>query len=324
MRFVITGATGHIGNNVVRALRKQYPDAQIVTLGRRPATRELADVACEQIVGDLFDDCFLRTHIHAGDYVVHAAGYIDLSGKHTAETYRVNYDLTKVLADLCRAVGVAQFIYFGSVDGIAKDGDATPISEPSFFDATPICGDYGKSKAMAMEYVRSLMEQDPAFPAVMLLPSAVLGVHDYRPSPIGNVLRGILRGKAEFGIKGGYNFVDVIDVAEAVVSACERNARGVYILAGENISVGQLYLLANQTLGIKRSPILLPTFVAWLAMPFVPVLNPVTLRALREAHNYDSSAAKRDLGYAPRSFTETLAATLTWFQGQEKQKRTDA
>ena len=172
-----------------------------------------------------------------------------------------------------------------------------------------------------MEYVRALMETDPTFPAVMLLPSAVLGVHDYRPSPIGSVLSGILRGKAELGIQGGYNFVDVLDVAEAVASACERKTRGIYILAGENISVKQLYLQANQALGIKRTPILLPTFVAWLAMPFVSVLNPVTLRALREAHNYDSSAAKRDLGFAPRPFAETLAETLAWLQEDKSKKK---
>lgn len=312
MRFVITGATGHIGNNVVRVLRDRYPDAQIVTLGRRLAERELAGIACEQVIGDLFDEQFLRTHIQAGDYVVHAAGFVDMSGKHVAETYRVNYDLTRLLADLCNEIGVARFVYFGSVDGIAKHGDATPISEPSSYDATPISGDYGKSKAMAMEYVRALMETDPTFPAVMLLPSAVLGVHDYRPSPIGKVLRGILSGKAELGIRGGYNFVDVLDVAHAVVAACEREVRGTYILAGENISVQELYLAANRALGIQRRPILLPTFVAWLAMPFVSVLNPVTLRALREPHNYDSSAAVRDLGFVSRPFEKTLTDTLAW------------
>lgn len=318
MRFVITGATGHIGNNVVRALRAHYPTAEIVTLGRRRAARELDGVPCTQVVCDLFDVQSLRALIKAGDYVIHAAGYIELSGKHKEETYRVNFDLTKLLADLCNEIGVARFIYFGSVDGIAKNGDDTPITEPTRYDATPISGDYGKSKAMAMEYVRALLEADPDFPAVMLLPSAVLGANDFRPSPIGRVLQGMLSGKAELGIEGGYNFVDVADVADAVVAACTRDVRGAYILAGENVSVKELYLAANEVLGIKRRPILLPTFVAWLAMPFVSVLNPVTLRALREPHNYDSSAAKRDLGFAPRPFSETLANTLAWFQKQKK------
>ncbi len=312
MRFVVTGAGGHIGNNTVRALRAAYPAADIRTLTRRPLTRELGDVAHTEVMGDLADPAFLAREICAGDFLVHAVGFVDLSGKHAEETYRVNVELTKTITDAALAAGVAEFVYFGSVDGIAKTGDATPICEPAVFDATPISGHYGKSKAIGMEYVRGVMAAHPDFSATILLPSAVLGVHDYKPSPVGNILYGILAGKAEFGIPGGYNFVDVRDVANAVVAACERRARGVYILSGENVGVQELYLAANEAAGVVRRPILLPRWVAWLAMPFVPALNPVTLRALGEPHNYDSAAAANALGFRARPFRDTMRDTMAW------------
>ena len=63
MRFVIIGASGHIGNNVVRALAGAYPEAELAVLTRRPIDKELAGVSCVQLVGDLFDPQFLADAI---------------------------------------------------------------------------------------------------------------------------------------------------------------------------------------------------------------------------------------------------------------------
>ena len=325
MRFVVTGGTGHIGNNVVRALRATYPDAEIRVLTRRPVGHALADVAYTEVVGDLFDVAFLAREILAGDYLVHTVGYIDMSGRHADETFRVNVELTRLVTDVAVAAGVSGYVFFGSVDGIDKQRasrrdakDDTPISEPDAFDATPISGNYGKSKAMAMQYVQDVMRAHPDVPICMLLPSAVLGVHDYKPSPIGKILLSVLADKPEFGIPGGYNFVDVRDVAAATVAALARGVRGTYILAGANVSVSELYATANRVLGKTKKPILLPTWMAWLAMPFVKALNPVTLRALSEPHAYTSAAASRALGFTARPFDETMQDTLAWFAAQKK------
>ena len=81
MRYVLTGASGHIGNNLARYIQKQDPFAQIVVLTRRLIIKELDGVCCEQVVGDLFSEAFLRAHIDETSIVVHLAGMIDLTNK---------------------------------------------------------------------------------------------------------------------------------------------------------------------------------------------------------------------------------------------------
>ncbi len=316
MTYVLTGASGHIGNNLARYIREKEPGADIAVLTRRPIGRELAGVDCRQAVGDLGDDTFLAAHIHRDSVVIHMAGLIDLTDKRKEESYRINYLLTKQLCDLCREIGARKFIYTGSVDGIARPTDGAPIAEPKDFDPTKVEGNYGKTKAMAMAYVQAAIERDSAFPCAMVLPSAVIGAHDYKPSAVGGVVRGVLSGKPEFGIPGGYNFVNVRDVCAAIYTLCQNDRRGTYILAGEDASVRELYEAINRKKGYRRRPIILPL---WLVRPYVPftrVLNKITLKALCEPHNYSYAKAAEELGYSPTPFDATLDEVIAFFESE--------
>ena len=120
----------------------------------------------------------------------------------------------------------------------------------------------------------------------MVLPTAVIGVNDYKPSAAGKIILDTISGKAELGIKGGYNFVDVEDVAGAILILCQTENRGQYIVSGNNVSVKELYEKINSYKNLKKKPIIIPTWIARLACPFVNVLNKITLKALLDSHNY--------------------------------------
>ena len=312
MRIVLTGASGHIGNNLVRYIEERE-DAEIVALTRRKIGKELDGTKATQIVGDLFDEAFLSEHIRAGDTVVHLAGFIDLTDKKKEQTYKVNFDLTKTVVEVCKKRGVARFIYAGSVDGIYKD-KAGKITEPDGYDEQKIEGNYGKSKALAMGLVLSEIQNNPDFNAAMVIPSAVVGIHDYKPSAVGGVLCGVLRGKAEFGVNGGYNFVGVKDVCAGVYALIKNDARGQYILSGENVTVKELYEIVNRAKGYKRKPIILPIWLVKLFLPFVKVLSKITLKTLCEPHDYSCEKAKADLGFSPTPAKEVILETLAWFE----------
>ena len=312
MTYFITGASGHIGNNLARYIREKEPTARIVALTRRKITQELAGVGCEQIVGDLFDGDFLASVIEPHSCLIHSAGLIDLTDRRGAESYRVNYDWTRTVTDVCRARG-ARLIYVGSVDGIAHTA-ASPIAEPSSFDPDAVEGHYGKSKAMAMRYVAETAAAHPDFSCVTVLPSAVIGGHDYKPSAVGGVIRSVLRGGAEFGIRGGYNFVNVRDVCAAIYTLCGNDLRGAFILSGENVTVREMYEAINRQMGYRRRPIILPVWLVRLFLPFVRVLNKITLKALSDPHDYSYARAARELDYSPTPFEETLAETIAFFE----------
>ncbi|MBQ8885746.1 MAG: NAD-dependent epimerase/dehydratase family protein [Clostridia bacterium] len=319
MRYVITGASGHIGNNLIRTINALEPEAKIIALVRRKIERELSGTNCEQVQGDLLDESFLSENIREGDVVVHLACFIDLAGKSWAECYKVNYLLTKTLTDLCEKKRVKKFIFAGSVDGIYRTGKESVISEPEDYYPEKLAGNYGKTKAMAMAYLKHRIAENPAFNAAMVLPSAVIGVNDYKPSAVGKVLLGVLNGKAELGIPGGYNFVDVADVCNAIFTLFKTDRRGEYILSGHDVTVKELYMHVNRIMGWKKRPIIFPTFVAKLASPFVKMLNKETIRALNDPHNYSFEKAARELGYQPTPIEKTFENTVKWLDGHKKE-----
>ena len=314
MRYVITGASGHIGNNLVRLINREQPDADILILTRRSSPRELDGARYREAVGNLFDVDFLRANIAAGDVVVHAAGLIDLTDKRAAETERVNVELTKRICDVSREQGVARFLYIGSVDGIKKAENDAIITEPTRYDPTAVAGHYGQSKAKAAAYVCEQMAQYPDFSAAIVLPSAVIGVHDHKPSAAGKIIRDTLRGKVELGIDGGYNFVDVIDVCRVIVRLAHGRERDSYIVCGEAVTVKELYERINRQTGARRRPIILPTWLVRLFLPLIPMLNKITLKALSEPHRYSCEKAQRELGFTPTPLDDTLRDTIAWFQ----------
>ena len=312
MRFVITGATGHIGNNLVRLLNEKDPEAEIITLLRRKNPKELEGTEVTQVIGD-FSDKFLEENIKEGDIVVHLAGLIDLSNKKKEETYKINYLLTKSITDIALKNNAKRFIYVGSVDGIYREGDGK-IAEPEEYYPDKIEDNYGKTKAMASGYVLQKMRDNPQFNVAIVLPTAVIGINDYKPSAVGKIIASVLGGGAEFGMKGGYNFVDVEDVASAIYTLCQNDLKGQYIISGTSVSVEKLYKAINEYKNFSKKPIIFPTWLVRLACPFVKVLNKITVKALLEPHDYTSKRAEDDFGYKATEFSITLAKTIDWFE----------
>ena len=313
MRFVITGASGHIGNNLIRYINSVDSDANIVALVRRDISRELiGTINVEQVVGDITDINFLNSKILSDDIVVHCAAVIDMTNKRKDLSHDINFLSTKHICDVCEKKKVRKFVYLGSVDAIYKQGDEQ-IAEPQDYYPDQLKGVYSVTKAEASKYVLDRIKENSKFNAAIILPTAVIGVNDYRPSEIGKVIINTIKGKAEFGIKGGYNFVDVEDVSKCIYNACVTNVRGQYIISGENVTVVKLYQMINECLNINKKPILVPMWLVWLSMPFVKVLNPVTVRTLREPHNYINDRAVKDLEYEPTPIQDTIAKTVNWF-----------
>lgn len=309
-QYIITGASGHIGNNLVKYINSYEPDASIKILTRRKITKELKNTTFEQIIGDFSNNQFLENNITPDSIVIHLAGLIDLSDKKIDELYQTNYIITKNICDICIAKSVKKFIYVGSVDGIYKPERNAVISEPNNYYPDKIIGNYGKTKALASKYVLDAINANPEFNAAIVLPSAVIGANDMKPSAVGNIILNVLKGKPEFGMKGGYNFVDVKDVCYVIYTLCNGNFRDQYIVSGHNITVKELYTAINKLKNLKLKPIIIPTFLVYILSPFIKVLSPITIKALLEPHNYSSQKAKTELGLITTPFEQTLADTV--------------
>lgn len=306
---VITGATGHIGNNLVRLYAARGERVRLL-LRRDGAALDGLDV--ERVYGDVFDPSFLAAHVSDGDVLIHLAALIDLSNRHGTDTVRINYDGTRAIADFCVGRGV-RLVFVSSVDAIAKPNPPRPIREPDRFDPESFRNVYARSKALATAYVHRLLAIG-ALQGCILYPSAVVGVHDYKPSAAGREIARTFAMKLAFCIKGGYNFIDVRDVAAAIERAARERYAGSCILAAHNVTVRQLYEALFAAQGRKVPVIRVPVALARIGGLFMKGFSNVMIDALEENYDYDAARMRRDLVSDPIPFAVTVRDTVAWFR----------
>ena len=107
MAYVITGATGHIGNNLVRRLIQNNEDVKVLV---RRIDKSIENLNIKYCVGDIFNEDFLNQNIDPDDIVIHLAGIIDIKNKLKEETNKINYIGTVTITDVCIRKKVKKYI----------------------------------------------------------------------------------------------------------------------------------------------------------------------------------------------------------------------
>lgn len=310
MAYVVTGATGHIGNNLVRELVSQGEVVRVIT---RSIDKSIENLPIEYIIGNFYDVETLKKSIFKGDIVIHLAAYIDLKNKKKKMCEFVNLEGTIIIANYSFSVGASKFIFASSVDAIYKEKTG-PVFEREYLDITNLKDNYALTKAMATNYLLDFKKSHPDFNLAISFPSACFGINDYKPSAMGHVVSDVVKGKMEFGIEGHYNFVDVRDVAHGIYLIAKLDKQGSYIFSGTTKTVMELYKALNDALNIKRLKIKIPRGVARLAVPFIPYLSSYVFKIIMENSDYRSDKAIKELGYSSRPFEETVKDTAIWFK----------
>ncbi len=324
-KYIVTGATGHVGNNIVRYLIAHNEEVKILV--RKLNDEAILDLAVEKVIGDVTDLAFLMSAIEEESIVIHSAGVIDITNKQSDLVHHVNVDGTKNVAKACIAKKVKKLIYIGSVDAIHKDNIQESITEPTKFYPDLIVGDYGKSKAEASQYILDLITE-AKLNACILYPSAVCGPYDYKISNIGSVLVDCIHHRPMASINGGYNFVDSRDVAFATYQASILPTSPAYLITGYNATVDEMFKIINKKLGKKHLPPKLPLWLVSMCSGLVnlyyklrkvrPVFTRQALKTMNSNHQYDYGLAKEELGYEPRDLTETLNDAIDWLIANNK------
>jgi dihydroflavonol-4-reductase len=303
--YVVTGATGHVGNNIVRYLLDMGEKVRVLV---RTESKSLLGLEVETCVSQQFDDLFLRTHIHSGDIVIHAAGYINLYNHDKLMTFRANYLMTKKIVDMC-IEKKNRLIYISSVDIIEKPLSGI-IHEPTSFTEKKRKSYYQASKHIATKYVYESMKK--GLHAVILYPSAVIGPYDFKPSQVGLEIKHILNHKILFSIKGGYNFIDARDVAKGVYLASKKEISEHMILSGHNRSITELYIQCSNIVGKKKIIITIPIWIVRMSVLFSSKYSKIMLNSVLENYQYDDSKRKVHLFDELIAFDQTLEDTIKW------------
>lgn len=303
----ITGATGHIGNNLAREMSKQDIDFRLLL--RKPSIA-VDPFSNKIILCDIFDSQTMEKILSSGDTLIHLAATIDLKNNQLEECILVNDFGTRALVDIAIEKQVF-FIYTSSVDIINRSNKNMTIHEPFSIQLTQK-SNYAFTKANATNYLLQKMENNE-INATIFYPTAVIGPHDYKPSEAGKEIIKAMKKHYFVNVNGGYNFIDVRDVAQYIIEAFQKKVTGSFILGNQPLTIQYLYSEIAKYRNIRPHLIPIPKWLAYLGIVFTKQYTRVMLDAVFDNYNYDTSHTKQFFLTNPRPIENTLYDTFEFF-----------
>jgi dihydroflavonol-4-reductase len=320
MKTLVTGANGHIGANLVRALLVRGRDVRVLLHRNRQSVEDL-DV--DIVDGDTCNPDSLLRAFNGIEVVYNLAGYISLRMNETDRCQTVNVAGTRNVVEACLLKRVKRLIHFSSIHALEQEPADIPLDETRPLVSGKGHPPYDISKAGGEKEVRKGIEK--GLDAIIINPTGVIGPFDYYPSHFGEVLLSMACGKFPISIDGGFDWVDARDVADGAISAEKSACAGAkYLLSGHWASMSEISCMLEGTMNVGSPRFTCPLWLADIGAPFAtglarisgkrPLFTRVSLTALRGNKNVSHARATTELGYHPRPLKETIIDTIKWFQ----------
>jgi dihydroflavonol-4-reductase len=322
---IVTGATGHIGNVLVRELLARGAVVRVLVLpddDKRP----LAGLNVEIVYGDVTDLVSLKSAFAGAEFVFHLAGIVTIMPGMASVLERVNVGGMSNVIAACRASGVRRLVYTSSIHAIAEPPHGTVIDESQPFDPDRVLGDYARSKARATLLLLDEIGKG-GLDAIICCPTGVIGPWDYGISNIGQLILDFASGHLKSYVSGAYDFVDVRDVARGLILAAEKGQPGRhYIFSGAQVQVPELMEELARDIGYPAPTYRIPTVVARTAgilasayyrlLRRKPVFTAYSIDVLRSNSLVSSARAREELGFTSRPWQESIRDQVEWFRGE--------
>lgn len=333
-KTLITGATGHVGANLLHTLAAD-PAHELRVLVRPGENDEALDglPQVEKVVGDLRDEASLVPAVRGVRRIFHVASMvstIDGTPAQRRALYETNVMGTRYLLRQAKAAGVERTVVTSSFSAVGYDLDdtATPASEDFQFYPYHRAMPYERSKVLQEhEVLKAVVDgQD----AVICTSTAIIGGHDYLPSRLGTTMCEFANRKVRAYVPGGFMFVAARDLVEGHLLAMEKGRRGhKYIIGTTYMELEDLLRYYSEISGQPMPPIKLPndvleplaeifSFVATRVAPgFMQKLTPGAIRRLKLRRRADIRKAVEELGYQPTDIYAAIreAYAFHWSRG---------
>lgn len=326
MKTLVTGASGFIGSAVVRRLLSRGREVRVlIDPGFRPRVDLLAGLDVERVPGDVRDREAIGRALKGCSRLYHlAAIYADWTPT-PERIYDVNVEGGKTVLFAAYRASLERVVYTSSIAAVGRRPDLPP-DETCEFSRT----DWREGNA----YIRSkwLSERDAlrfaaeGLPLVVVNPAFPFGPGDVAPTPTGRFVLSVLNQEATAWFPGGFNAVDVDDLAEGHVLAEERGRIGErYILGGHNVDYQDFFALVAELSGMPGPKFRLPPLVTlglgWLMETYAdqvsrkqPLFTYKGGRLMTRRLFFDCTKARRELGLATTPLRSTLERSIEWFR----------
>lgn len=321
---LVSGANGHLGNNLVRLLIKKGIPVRATVRNINNKT-PFHGLDCEVVQADITDKAsFVKALQGVETFYAVGASFKLWAKDPKKEIYDVNMDGTRNTIEAAAAAGVKRIVYVSSI--AALNYTQLPTKESNGYN--PDRRDMYYNSKNDGELLAFKLAKELGIELVSVMPSAMIGSESFLPLNVSyGVLRLILNKQIPMDTRITLNWVDVKDVAEGCYLAAQKGKPGErYILANEQcMTITDTTRLAQELypeLKLKI-PGTVPTFMLFAIagiMEFsarmsnkAPVLtrkNIAMFSGLQQ--NFDISKARRELGFNPKSPRQAVTEALAY------------
>ncbi len=323
MKTLVTGASGFIGSAVVRALLAKNREVRCyVEPGADP--RNLAGLDVETVTGDVQDRSRIAAALQGCDALYHLAAIYRLWLPQPSLIYEVNVEGTKTVLWAAFKANLRRVVYTSSIAAVGRRPDDAPADETVRFNLWNEANAYIRSKWLSeRDALRFAAE---GLPLVAVNPAFPFGERDLGPTPTGQFVLRALEGKVPGYMSGGFNCIDVDDVAAGHLLAEERGRVGErYILGGHNVTYADFYRLVAEVAAVRRPRLRLPRraveAAGWLMEQYADRVSHkpplITYKAAMWSNRntfYENSKAVRELGLPVTPLRTSIEKSVAWFR----------
>ena len=321
MNVLVTGATGHLGANIVAHLNRAGIRPRVL-MRETSSTAAIGDLDYRPVLGDVTDYRSVSAAVEGVQVVYHVAAMVSFLRRRLDQMKRVNVGGTRNVIRACLEHGVDRLVHTSSVAAVAHAPSRTaPVDERAEWNFDPRMS-YAFTKHLSELAVLEAVTTDK-LSAVVINPALIFGERDVNLNA-GKLLIQIQRGWMLVTSPGTQAVCDADDVAAAHLAAAERGRDGArYIVSTTSMSYRSLFRQIAGRVG-GRPPLLvapapLVRGAGWLAETIAaPLLRrePALtweLGVQGTLHGcFDGRRAERELGIHYTPFHETLDKTRRW------------
>ena len=319
---LVTGATGLVGNNVVRQLLQLGHRVRVLVRSTRNI-QPLNGLTVDCYEGNVLDKSSVVRACQGVNNVIHAAAYVQIGGRNLEAHRAINVQGTVHVTEAARNVG-ARMVHVSTCDALGIGTAEHPATESTPLLA-PLRVPYVITKCEAELVVRQ--EVARGLQAVIVNPGFMLGPWDWKPSS-GRMLIEVAAGRGWFAPRGTVSLCDVRDVAAATITALHQGTIGQrYALAGVSMSYLEAWRLFAEVTGARRPICNAGPFTlrasgwagdVWAMVSGTePAVNSRAIALANVPKYYSSQLAAKELNYSCRDARETIYDAWMWFRSHE-------
>ena len=328
MKVLLLGSTGLLGHNVLSELLLKGYEVNAVV--RHADNLRLTDSTGRlTVVESSLGTENLRNAARGCDAIINCAGTTDMSLRNYSDYMPVNATLCEELLQLMDELGIRTLVHVSSANTVGYGNEKKPGTEQDDMKDPFTHSYYAKSKKAGETILLWAAMEHPDYHIVILNPGFMIGPYDVKPSS-GKLLLAAKNKPLMAVPRGGKSFVDVRDVARAVVTALTKGGNGErYLLTGTDMSLRDFYVLQASVCGYKQHLMTLPDWVVLLAgkigdfLRYLGIATQLSTRNVKQLcimENYSCDKAREALDYRLSPVNKAIEDFFAWENSNRESK----